>query len=609
MPNIFSCGSLSATGAAAMRGGFGMRSRLLILALSAGMLVPTAARATPPPPESSAGAGQRAAGVIAVAYRAQGGAVQREMARPGLAGLPSRPDPEQLRAAWLEQMGVAAADGEPGGSADLVEVVGAPDLDADGKRDLVSIHMDGDNVTFSGLRGATGTALWEHAEPGQYGFIQRARVGTDGAPGLIATSVTFEGGDDPENPNFTTTTVITALAADGRDVWSHTYHGSGSAAPTGFAYQGITYTEGVGNLTASAADDLLLTTLDGTETPLGSSAHAQIQVIDGSDGSTAAMTDVVAAEGWISASIVGDLDGDSLQDFVTAASQSGGQNTVAAHRGTDGAALWQTTSDGGLVGGVREAGDIDGDAITDVMLLSLDLESFSGTATLLSGVDGAWRWSTPGDVAIVVRDISGDGLSDILVQRVYDGFGSHSSRNANGFGVRYVMRSGVDGSLLYRRTYTVEFGDHGGMGMVGLYGAVGDVDGDRRADMGHEATVMSFDGTSQDNSGVVRSRDGRRTLKRGFGTPLFARVDARGEDFAVTDQVDGLLRVRVRDGRTGKRIWQRMLPGSASADYIAVSAADVIGNRRAELVVVVPRRSGPMIYVLRSGRGKTLWRR
>ena len=463
-----------------------MRGRLAAVAVMVSLALPVGPGAAAPAAQNLLSTGQATG--IQIQFRSDGTSIQRTVALPGLAGLPATPTAAQVRDAWIAQGRMAAEEDSAAASSGPVEqIVGsAPDLDADGRKDLIATAMDGQTVSHRGLAGTTGKLLWEYLLPGDFGWAEAARVGADGAPGLLTHTMSFEGGESEENPNFTTRYVVTALDARGFPAWTQVYEGRGTASPTGFVFQGLASPGGTGRMTDSPARDVLVTVLDGTETPVAASVHGQIQVLEGADGTTAATADVTTAGGWLSAGIVGDLSGDGLDDFVSTASQASESVMVAAHSANASTPLWQTTSTAGLVWGVGAAGDTDGDEISDIMLLGFDEEAFEGRFVVLSGADGAERWRGSGEYATGVRDINGDGLADIAVQGISDG--------RNGFGARYTAHSGADGERLYRRRYSAEFGDGGGMGMLGLFGGVGDADGDRRTDMAHEVQVISFDG-------------------------------------------------------------------------------------------------------------------
>ena len=184
---------------------------------------------------------------------------------------------------------------------------------------------------------------------------------------------------------------------------------------------------------------------------------------------------------------VADLDGDGFVDHVIGAQDAGKWNDggVWVHSGRSGAVLWnfRGPKQGDELGSFFVAGldDLTGDGVPDVYAGDYAATTnghLSGEAYLLSGANGdvvrtwsggsAWDGLGPGREA---GDLDGDGLSELVV-------GSYSSRDAARDGGKFQVFSGADGSTLATVVGTTA-GHQLGFDAVGI----GDVDGDAVPDI------------------------------------------------------------------------------------------------------------------------------
>ncbi|MFO0807974.1 MAG: beta-1,3-glucanase family protein [Gemmataceae bacterium] len=238
----------------------------------------------------------------------------------------------------------------------------------------------------------------------------------------------------------------------------------------------------------------------------------------------------------------GDLDGDGIDDIVTAAGPGGGPH-VRAFSGVDGHVLLNFFAyDKSFTGGVFVAvGDVDGDGRDDIVTGAdagggPHVKVFSGTrgAELMSFF--AYDAAFSGGVRVAVGDLNGDGRNDLILG-AGPGGGPH---------VRVV--SGVDGASLaslfaYDKAFT-----------GGVYVAAGDINGDGHADI---ITGAGFGGGP--NVKAFSGRDGA-PLRNYFayatnftGGVRVGSLDIDGDGFA--DIVTGAgpgggPDVRVRSGAT-----------------------------------------------------------
>ena len=154
--------------------------------------------------------------------------------------------------------------------------------------------------------------------------------------------------------------------------------------------------------------------------------------------------------GWI-ARVIGDVDGDGINDFVTSAPTKDvqGENAgrIYVYSGRSGALLWQADGAPGdqLGSGIEAAGDTNGDGVPDVV----GSAPYSDVAYVYSGRDGRVLLTFHGEAkgdrfgehVSSVGDIDGDGYADVIVGA--PGSNSHG----RGAGRAYVY-SGKDGRLL-----------------------------------------------------------------------------------------------------------------------------------------------------------------
>ncbi len=259
-----------------------------------------------------------------------------------------------------------------------------------------------------------------------------------------------------------------------------------------------------------------------------------------------------------------DIDGDDIPEVIVGCQEYGfGSGRVRVLSGADGSVIHQWS----LIGhgdGVADAGDVDNDGVTDILvgdLFSSPNFGAEGTVWVYSGATGTelYRWDGGGndrylgDDVAGLGDINGDGHGDVLMG-AWGEFGEKSFS-----GVAYV-RSGLDGSVIYRIEGTV---DHGYFG----------------------ESVAGIDDVDDD------------------GIPDFA-IGAVGEDTLGSNTGA----VYLYSGATGTLIdsWTGPVGNARFGDEVR-SAGDVDGDGKADLVIAA-RFVAPngQVFVISGATGETL---
>ena len=186
--------------------------------------------------------------------------------------------------------------------------------------------------------------------------------------------------------------------------------------------------------------------------------------------------------GWVS-SPVPDVNGDGAPEILVGAPfHAAGAGRAYLYDGRTGAELFHAD---GLAGenqgfAVRDAGDLDGDAIGDLVVGGPGSGGVSGVARVLSGVDGSELFTIRigaasdafGFSVCGAGDVDQDGVDDVAVgARLEDTAGADA-------GAVFVV-SGADGTTVLRSFFGVGAGDHFGSALALL----GDVTGDGRPEL------------------------------------------------------------------------------------------------------------------------------
>ncbi len=249
---------------------------------------------------------------------------------------------------------------------------------------------------------------------------------------------------------------------------------------------------------------------------------------------------------------------------------------------------------------VKNAGDIDGDGVGDILVGSPFVSTNginSGLVRVFSGATGQVLYSIMGDAAgdefgmaiSAAGDVNGDSFDDFIVGAHFD------DNNGSNSGTARVY-SGQDGSIIHTITGD-NAGDQFGISVAG----VGDLDDDSFDDF---AVGAPFDDNTGIDSGTVTVYSGFNgavlfTLNSGaaddrFGIQVSGCGDTNADDvpdFAIGAQDDGNIGanmgvVRLFSGADGSLLQTFNAPASNDGFGLVLSAAgDVDGDGMGDIVV------------------------
>lgn len=294
-----------------------------------------------------------------------------------------------------------------------------------------------------------------------------------------------------------------------------------------------------------------------------------------------------------SVSGAGDVNGDGRPDLIVGASaddnddrESGGARVLS---GLDGSTLYTFDQMDNRFGwSVNGAGDVNGDGRADLIVgVSGDDNNgpFSGSARVLSGLDGSTLYTFDGDDAYdqfgasvsVAGDVNGDGQADLIVGAFRDDNNGPDSGSAR-------VLSGLDGSTLY----TFDGDDwHNWFGWS-VSGA-GDVNGDGRADLIVGAIFddnIGFNPRNARGSARVLSGLDGRTLYTfdgddtgdRFGNSVSGAGDVNGD--GLDDFIVGAIRGGLNGGGYARVFVSQIVPEPHAAAMLAAAACGLLTRRR-----------------------------
>lgn len=304
----------------------------------------------------------------------------------------------------------------------------------------------------------------------------------------------------------------------------------------------------------------------------------------------------------------GDVNGDGHDDLwilspgFRTSSQYG---RLALHSGRDGAALREFfgTVNFYLYGPFIVCGDVDADGIRDIVIG--DINNGFGRCSVLSGASGTLRYARSGTLRsdfgsrlTHLGDIDGDGAGDFAV-------GAPGGPSSYG---RVYVWSGRAGALI-REHVGPNLGDYYGSGLA----AVGDIDGDGVADLGIGTGVWG--GTAVGFVHVMSGRTGTLLLSvseapatETFGTRFagIGDVDQDGRGDLAIGKSGRFDIVRGRDGSLIRShpFLQTAIAGGHDFDYDAVpdylsSERDPLNANNPGTVRIFSGRTGAIVTVLR----------
>jgi hypothetical protein len=300
-------------------------------------------------------------------------------------------------------------------------VADAGDVDGDGAHDVIvgapATAGPGRARVYSGEDGHTLLRFRGHAEGDRFGYAV-AGVGDLDGDGHDDVMVGAPGDD---RPGTDAGRVIVYSGADGRRLL--VLRGSpGDRFGVG--------TDGVADLDGDGVGDLVVGARDA-----GPRLHGQVSAFSGATGERLWVTDAARKGtdfGTFFVAGLDDLNRDGVPDVYAAdySDRTSGPYTGRAYvlSGRDGTPIRELPGDGARegTGPGREAGDVDGDGVQDLIVgsyLSSDAVLQGGKVQIVSGatgdvlrtLTGTRRYDNVGFDAVGLGDVNGDGIPDELI--------------------------------------------------------------------------------------------------------------------------------------------------------------------------------------------------
>ena len=298
--------------------------------------------------------------------------------------------------------------------------------------------------------------------------------------------------------------------------------------------------------------------------------------------------------GWI-ARVIGDVDNDGINDFVTSAptksinGDSAGR--IYVYSGRTGSLLWSVDGSPGdeLGSGIESAGDVNRDGVPDVIGSAPAIDAvyvYSGRdGKVLLTLHGEAKGDRFGEHVSSAGDFVGDGQADILV--------GAPGNNAAGKGAgRAYLYSGKDGRLLLTLT-GASAGDAFGSTVAGYSDGKNRflVVGAPAAGPGRRGRVYVYRDLSTHPAFVIDADPTGVALGYMF-VSILGDVDGDGvPDIFASDWSDkskgpSTGKIYAYSGRTGRRLFT--LSGETAGEGFGTThsvAGDVNGDGRADLIV------------------------
>lgn len=358
--------------------------------------------------------------------------------------------------------------GAPAGAADadtFVYPLPAPDLDGDGKRDVLTIEggqtvlrvragakAQGD-YTLRARRGTDAQPLWSASPVDLVGTMD---VTGDQAPEIVTLSDEVAGTASA----FTDRQTIRVLqSSDGATLWSRTFDAAASRAADTFTGL-VVGLQPMTDATGDGRADFFVLSWD----QVSWTSRVAGRILDGRTGADFARIDAISAFGFPAVVPVGDLSGDGLADVLTfSAAGTGG---ILSAQAADGPAVYWAAAIPANAVSLRGR-DLTGDGVDDILLYTYpagvpgptceprDVYDVTDPAWLAyNGLDGSSLWThhfgDPNGFLFThgsVGDIDGDGAGDLMALRAPGGYASCT---------RYVLAetwSGRTGATIWSRRF------------------------------------------------------------------------------------------------------------------------------------------------------------